>query len=321
MALDEPTRMFVAGIAAAGGPPLHEQAVGDVRGLVRTLHQQLGGPATEVGRVSDVSIPVPGGDIGARVYWPPNAETRQLPIVLHYHGGGWAAGDLESHDSIARFYCAHADAIVVHVDYRRPPEFKFPKAVDDSYAALVWAADHAGEIGGDARRIAVVGDSAGGNLSAAMTLLARARGGPAIAFQALVYPALDLDMYASYPSRAEFGGGNFFLTTDDMAWFTALYLRSEEDAANPLASPIREADVTGLPPALIVTAGCDILRDEGAAYADRLRAAGVPVEYRCFETTIHAFMAFAAAIPLAAEGLNFVAERIKTALAAGALTA
>ena len=321
MSLDEPTRAFLAAIAAAGGPPLYEQPVAEVRKLVVAHHRQLGGPPEEVARVRDVRIPIADGDIGARVYWPREADTGALlPMLLHYHGGGWAAGDLESHDGAARFYCAHTGAIVVGVDYRLAPEHKFPAAVEDSYAALLWASEHAADIGGDAARIAVAGDSAGGTLSAVVCLLAKRRGRPSIAFQALVYPVVDLDMSADYPSRAAFGDGNFFLSTADMRWFSSLYLRTAEDAGNPLASPIRAADLSGLPPALVVTAGCDMLRDEGKAYADRLRAAAVPVEYRCFETTIHAFMAFGAAIPVAAEGLALVAERIRSAFA-GAVAA
>jgi acetyl esterase len=225
------------------------------------------------------------------------------------------AGDLDTHDGLARYACAHAGVLVVSVDYRRAPEHKFPTAVDDSYAALCWAVDRAPELGGDATRVAVMGDSAGGNLAAVMCQLARARRGPRIAFQALLYPTLDLGSSMDYPSRQQFGGGDYFLSTRDMDRFTSLYLSDvAQEVTDRRASPLLTEDLTGLPAALIVAAGCDILRDEGKVYADRLTAAGVPVEYRCFENTIHAFVSFGAAIPAAQDAMAFVAERLRTAL-------
>ena len=315
MPVDTATRAFLDMLAAAGGPPLHELPVAEVRGLVRNLSQQLGGTPTEVHHVTDRRIPVAGGDIALRVYTPrATAAGESLPIVLHYHGGGWVAGDLDSHDAGARYYCRHADAIVVSVDYRLAPEHRFPTAVEDSFAALRWAVDHATDLGGDPARVAVAGDSAGGNLSAVMCLLAKSRGGPRIVFQALVYPGVDLDLSAAYESRRLFGGGDYFLSTRDMEWFQSLYLESPAQATDPLASPIRAGDLTGLPAALVVTAGCDPLRDEGKAYADRLAAAGVPVEYVCFDGSIHAFMSFPAAMPVGIEGLALVADRLRNAL-------
>jgi acetyl esterase len=165
----------------------------------------------------------------------------------------------------------------------------------------------------------VAGDSAGGNLAAVACQLAKQRGGPRIAYQVLLYPAVDLRGFADdplYPSRGQFGDGDFFLSRRDMEWFRSLYLSDiAAESHDPRVSPIAAADLSDLPPALIVTAGCDVLRDEGRAYADRLMAAGVPVEYRCFDGTIHAFMSFAGAIPLGLEALSFVAARLKTSLA------
>src|SRR5262245_21997057 len=224
-------------------------------------------------------------------------------------------GDLETHDRMARYYCNHADAIVINVDYRRPPEQKFPAAVDDSYLATCWAADHAAEIGGDPARIAVVGDSASGNLAAVVCQIAKENRRPAIACQALAYPVTDLDLTRRYESRAKFGGGEYFLSTRDMEWFAGFYLRNAgKDVDDPRASPLVAKDLSGLPPAVVVTAGFDPLHDEGRAYADRLKAAGVPVEYRCFEETIHAFMSFAPIIPAGEEGLAFVSARLRDAL-------
>jgi len=316
MPLDDGTRAFLAAMAAAAGPPLYERPVEEVRMLIRTMQQQVGGPAPDVKAVRAERVSVEGGDIEVRIYWPHAESVRdRLPMLLYFHGGGWAAGDLDSHDGLARAFCAQAGLIVANVGYRLAPEQKFPVQVEDSYRALCWAADQAARLGADAARIAVGGDSAGGNLAAAITLLARDRGGPRPAFQLLLYPAVDLDLTADYPSRREFGGGEYFLSAADMRWFTSLYLRSAADAHDPLASPLRAADLSRLPPALVVTAGHDMLRDEAKAYADRLRAAGVAVEYRCFESTIHAFLSFGGVIPLAGEGLQFAASRLRQALA------
>jgi acetyl esterase len=276
----------------------------------------LPGSPDEVHRVEDRKLAGTGHQVPVRLYWPRAASAgERLPIVVHFHGGGWAMGDLDTHDRIARYYCKHADAIVINVDYRRPPEDKFPAAVDDSYLATCWAADHANELGGDPARIAVAGDSAGGNLAAVVCQIAKANKRPAIAFQALAYPATDLDLTKSYASRARFGGGEYFLSTRDMEWFASFYLENtRNDVNDPRASPLAAKDLSGLPPAVVVTAGFDPLHDEGRAYADRLKAAGVSVDYRCFEETIHAFMSFAPIIPAGEEGLAFVADKIRNGL-------
>jgi len=312
---DAPTRAFLDALKAAGGKPLWERTIDETRTTIRGASLQLAAPSTDVHAVADRRMSVAGGEIGLRIYTPRAGGNGLFPIVVHYHGAGFVAGDLDTHDAIARFHCAHADAVVIAVDYRLAPEHPFPEAVDDAYAAVEWAVAHAPELHGDARRIAVIGDSAGGNLAAVVCQLAKARKGPRIAFQALVYPVVDLRLDAAYPSRDEFGGGGFFLSTRDMEFFRSRYLTDERrQASDPRVSPLLADDVAGLPPALVVTAGCDPLRDEGKAYADRLTAADVPVEYRCFESTIHPFMSFGAAIPVALEGLAFVASRLRTAL-------
>ena len=318
MALDPASAAFLDNMRAGGGKPIHELAVDEARAMVSGASAQLAAPAADVARVDNRRIPVPGGDIGIRIYTP-RTSGGPLPIVLQFHGGGWVAGDLETHDSIARHYAAHAGAIVISVDYRRPPEHRFPIAAEDSYAAVEWAAAHADELGGDASRVAVAGDSAGGNLATVACQLAKQRGGPRIVYQALVYPTVDVRdpvITPLYDSRAEFGGGEYFMSTDDMLWFRGLYLTDpSREAQDPRASPMAATDLSGLPPALIVTAGCDPLRDEGKAYADRLTASGVDVEYRCFDGAIHACMSFAAAIPQGLEALSFVASRLKNQLA------
>ena len=316
MPLDTATEKFLEIIQSAGLPPVYEQTVEAARAGMRANVQQLPGTPTAVHRIEDRTLPGVATGVPVRVYWPRATKAgERLPMIVHYHGGGWAMGDLDTHDAIARYYCTHADAIVLSVDYRRPPEHKFPAAVDDSYLAACWAADHATELGGDATRIAVTGDSAGGNLAAVVSQLAKANGRPAIAFQALVYPATDLELAKPFRSRAAFGGGEYFLSTRDMDWFVSLYLNDpRKDVADPRASPLRSHDLAGLPPAVVVTAGFDPLHDEGREYANRLSSAGVAAEYRCFTTMIHAFISFAPLIPAGEEGLAFVAARLRSAL-------
>ena len=316
MSLDAATTSFLDAMRAAGGKPLHQQTIDEARAGMAAASQQLAAPPAAVHEATDRTIPVPGGEIRIRIYTPREVPAGTLlPIVLNFHGGGFVLGNLETHDSIARYYARHADAIVIGVDYRLAPEHPFPAAVEDAYAAVEWAGAHARELNGDANRVAVTGDSAGGNLSAVVCQLAKERGGPRIAFQALIYPAVEFDPRTNYPSRSEFGGGEYFLSTDDMAWFASLYLADvERQVADPRVSPLAARDLRGLPPALVVTSGCDPLRDEGKAYADRLAAAGVPVEYRCVEGTIHACMSFAGAIPAGLEMLTLVASRLRAAL-------
>ena len=314
--LDPATGAFLNGMREAGGKPMYELPVEEVRANIRAASAQLAPAPADVARVEDRRIAGKGGDFGVRIYTPRAAGPgATLPIVVYFHGGGWAAGDVDTHDASARYYSANADAIVISVDYRQPPEHKFPVAVEDSFAAVEWVAAHAGELGGNASRIGVAGDSAGGNLATVVCQLAKQRGGPRIAYQALIYPTVDLRGVTedpNYPSRMAFGNGDYFLSRRDMEWFRSLYLSDiPGESHDPRVSPIAAPDLSGLPPALVVTAGCDALRDEGKAYADRLSAAGVPVEYRCFEGTIHAFMSFAGAIPMGVEALSFVASRLK----------
>ena len=317
LVIDSSTGAFLEAMRSSGGKPMCETPIDEVRANIRGASAQLAPAAAAIASIEDRRVPAAGGDFGVRVYRP-QASGAARPIVVYFHGGGWAAGDLDTHDTTARYYAAHADVIVVSVDYRQPPEHKFPVAVEDSYAAVEWAIAHAHDIGGDATRIAVAGDSAGGNLATVVCHLAKQRGGPLIAYQVLVYPTVDVRDPVddpTYPSRSLFGGGDFFLSMRDMEWFRSLYLTdAARESHNICASPIAASDLSGLPPALVLTAGCDALRDEGKAYADRLGAEGVPVEYRCFEGTIHAFMSFAGAIPMGLEGLSFVASRLRAAL-------
>jgi len=314
MTPDAATVGFLAALKAAPRRPVWEATVDELRASIRGASLQLAAPSSDVHDVVDRKMPVQDGEIGLRIYTPRPAEDGPWPIVVHFHGAGFVAGDLDTHDSIARFHCHHADAVVIAVDYRLAPEHPFPAAVEDAYAAVEWAAAHARELDGDAGRLAVIGDSAGANLAAVVCQLAQARNGPRIAFQALVYPVIDFRPEATYPSAAQFGGGDFFLSNRDLEFFRSCYLTDvPQQASDPRVSPLL-GDLAGLPPALLVTAGCDPLHDEGKAYADRLAAAGVPVEYRCYESTVHAFMSFARALPAGLEGLAFVASRLRAAL-------
>ena len=315
MGVDAATAGFLEAVRAQGGKPLAEQTPAEFREQVRAGSLEMVIASEALHDVQDRSIPGTGGTIPIRIYTPrPLAAGEALPIVVHFHGAGFVAGDLDTHDAIARYYAKHADAIVVAVDYRLAPEHRFPAAVDDSYAATLWASTHATEIHGDATRLAVTGDSAGGNLAAVVSQLSRDRGEPPIAYQVLLYPTVDWSLGAQYPSHAAFGNGDYFMTSADMEWFRGQYLSDPEQVKDPRASPIANPTLARLPPALVVTAGHDPLRDEGKAYADRLRDAGVPVEYRCFDQTVHAFVSFAKALPAGAEALSFIASRMRAAL-------
>jgi acetyl esterase len=248
--------------------------------------EDLQGP--EVAEVENRTIPGPAGapDIAVRIYRP-RVGADPLPLVVFFHGGGWTVCDLDTHDITCRNMANATDATVISVDYRLAPEHRFPAAAEDAYAATVWAHDHAAELGGDAARLAVAGDSAGGNLAAAVALMARDRGGPAITFQLLIYPVTDRDFTtASYRDNAT----GYFLTKTHMEWYWDQYIGDDDEAAvHPYAAPLRAATLTGLPPAHIVTAEYDPLRDEGEAYGRRLADAGVPVDVRRYDGMFHGF--------------------------------
>ena len=315
MKLDEHTQGLLSQMVDSGAPPLYEMPVEEARAGLKEITLALDAPFTEVARIKQTSIPGKLGDIPLRIYWPQElSEDETLPILMQFHGGGFALGDLDTHENCCRYYCKQANLIVISVDYRLAPEFRFPAGIDDCYAALCWAAENASQLGGDADRIAVTGDSAGGNLSAVVCQMARDRQGPAIAFQALVYPAVSMNPKASFPSRDECGGGEYFLSMKDMEWFNGMYLADPGQHKDVRVSPLLAESLVGLPPALIITAGFDPLRDEGRAYYERLVQAGVEADYYCFETTIHGFFSFSGLIEVGREGLQMVADRLRDAL-------
>ena len=254
---------------------------------------------------------IPGGDgqpVRARSYTPRDARPGPLPMVMFMHGGGWVTGDIDSHDAVCRALANASGCKVVSIDYRLAPEHKFPAGLRDCHAALRWLAAHAADLGIDARRIAVAGDSAGGNLAAALALLVRDQGGPALSFQLLVYPVT----HHSYdtPSYLEYHEG-YLLTREAMRWNWNHYLADEASGLDPLASPLLAPDLRGLPPALVITAECDTLRDESEAYARRLADAGVPVQIQRYDGMLHAFFTMGhvfddgrAAVALAGQALR-----------------
>lgn len=254
-------------------------------------------------------------DIPVRIYWPPIPAHDDLPVVVFYHGGGWSIGDLDTHDAVARAHAVGAEAIVVSVDYRLAPEHPFPAGIDDSWAALRWIGEHAAELGGDPARIAVAGDSAGGNISAVMAQLARDHGGPPLVFQLLWYPATSAD--TSLPSHAE-NADAAILDAEAIEAFLTWYLPdvdvSEPDKLPTTLAPANAPNLTGLPPAFIGTAEHDPLRDDGARYAELLTAAGVPVELRNEPTMVHGYVSFALVAPAAAEATNHGLAALKAAV-------
>ena len=239
-----------------------------------------------VAKVEETTIAGPAGEIPIRIYWP--TADGPLPVLVFYHGGGWVTGNLDTSDSLCGRISNRARAVVVSVDYRLAPEHRYPAAVDDSYAALEWVTRNAERLDVDASHVAVGGCSAGGNLAAAVALMARDRTGPGLACQVLIYPATDL-LDLTTPSHQNFANG-YGMTRDHIEFFRDSYLPEVPDRRNPYASPLLAESLEGLPPAIVVTAGFDVLRDEGVAYAERLEAAGVPAASVEYPSMIHGFV-------------------------------
>ena len=270
---------------AAGGPRMETLVPAEARQAAIDALRDLAALPEEIGSVQDLTIPHAERRIPIRVFTP--AGDGPFGCLMYFHGGGWVVCDLNTHDSVCRALARRAGAVVVAVDYALSPEHRFPAAVEDCYRACDWVAAGAARLRVDPRRIAVGGDSAGGNLATVMCLKSRDEGGPGLALQILVYPVTNLASLDTASYR-EFADG-YYLTRAEMEWFRGHYLARAEDARNPYASPLLAPDLRGLPPALVITAECDPLRDEGEAYARRLAEAGVEVTCTRYAGMIHPF--------------------------------
>ena len=285
MPLAPDVQAFLDEAAAAGGSPLEEGTPAQARAASWAWLNHVG-ESEPVASVRHTFIPGPTADLAARIYTP--AGDGPFPAIVFFHGSGWVIANIEIADAPHRALANRTGCVVVAVNYQKAPEHPFPTPFDDAYASTCWVVEHAAMLGVDPLRIGVGGDSAGGNLAAAVTLQARdAADGPDLAFQLLLYPATDRRL--DYPSMTENAVG-YGLTLAGMTWFWEQYLADRADADNPLACPMRAPDLSGLPPAVVVTAEYDPLRDDGAAYAGRLRAAGVPVTERNYVGQIHGFL-------------------------------
>jgi acetyl esterase len=302
-------RALLDQLAASGRPPLQDQSVEQARAFHDQDAVALNGPAAPVAAVGDRLVPGPAGELPVRVYTPEGEPP--FPIVVWFHGGGWVVGSLDTYDPLCRALAAAVPAVVVSVGYRLAPEHPWPAAVEDAYAATLWASRNAAELGGAQHRLAVAGDSAGGNLAAVVALGARDRGGPAIAFQLLVYPALDAaGDTGSWRDHAD----GFHLTAAGMRWYWDHYLGGADGTA-PDASPLRAAFLGGLPPALVIVAEHDVLRDEGEAYAARLAGAGVAATASRYPGMVHGFLRWRAVTATAGTALAEAAAALGAALA------
>jgi acetyl esterase len=309
--LDEQVALLCRGMELLGGTPLETLTPALDRryaSLGIWLLKPFGGVFEKVYAVRNMGLPGLAGEIPTRLYLP--GPGPDLPLFVYLHGGGWTIGGLDTVDNITRFLCKRAGCAVLSIDYRLAPEHRFPAAVEDCLAAVQWAAEHAAALGCDPRRLLVGGDSAGGNLGAVVAQLAQQSGGPPLAGQVLFYPATesaDLDS----PSYQEFGERPLGLTTNDVLWYLDQYAPDREARVDPRISPLRAKDLHGLPPALVVTAEFDVLRDEGEAYARRLQQAGVPATLLRCNGMIHGFLGFIGLIPRSTRYFDRIAVEIR----------
>jgi acetyl esterase len=297
--------------AEVPGPPFEALPVPELRALREAMMLRRPRRNEPVAGIENTTVPGPAGEIPVRIYRP-SGGTGPHPIVAYFHGGGWVMGTLDTHDDVCRTLANRSGALVVSVGYRRAPEHRFPMPLEDSVAAVRWCAVHGTELGGDGTRLAVGGDSAGGNLAAAVALRFRDEDGPALALQVLIYPVTNCGFdTASYHQYAS----GFGLTRDMMRYFWKSYLASPTDGGHPYASPLQAANLSGLSPALILTAQYDVLRDEGEAYAARLAQAGVPARCTRYLDMNHGFIQLAALCEPALPGLEEIADALRTAFA------
>lgn len=296
--------------AASALTPIETMSAPEARAAIEERVAKFPKLNEKIARADNRQIPGKAGMIPVRIYTPEGKKP--FPTLLYIHGGGWVVGSLDTHDDLCRSLCHRVRCVVVSVAYRLAPEAKFPAALEDCYSALEWCAKHATEIGGDGKHLAVAGDSAGGHLTACTSLYARDHKGPKITQQVLIYPVINHGFdTASYHQNAE----GYGLNRVRMMWYWNHYLAKPEDGGNPYASPLQAKDLRGLPPALILTAEYDPLRDEAEAYAARLHRAGVPVQCKRYLDMNHGFLQFGAAYPQAKHGLQSVSETLRQAFA------
>lgn len=291
-------------LADNGVKKFHEMEHTEARAMFLGLCQTLPPSTVTLASVTDRSVSGPGGDFGVRVYTP--LGKGPFPVLTYFHGGGWVFGSVDTHDGVCRELAAGAGCVVVSVDYRLAPENKFPAAPDDAFAAVKWVAQNAGSLNVDASRIAVGGDSAGGNLSAGVAQRCRDENGPKLAAQLLIYPVARVDGVESASMKANAEG--YLLEKADMEWFVGHYLGTPADGVNVRASPLLAKDLSKLPPAMVITAEYDPLCDEGEAYADAMAKAGVPVTKSRYDGAIHGFYQF---YPALEQGQQAIAESCK----------
>ena len=309
MALDEATAALLAQLAGSGAPPLHEMTPAQARELSAAMRGQAG-PGPAMALVQDARVRAAGGTFGVRVLVPGG---RPRGVIVYYHGGGWVLGGIEDADLLGRELAQRTGCAVVLAGYRLAPEYRYPTAVEDSQAALRWAAGHLRDIAGAPVPLIVAGDSAGGNLAAVVARRARFTG-PAIAAQVLVYPVTDCDFATTSYADPD---SQLLLSRESMIWFWDHYAPQAAARLHPDASPLRAPDLSGLPPAVVLTAEHDVLRDEGELYATRLLKAGVPVQHRRFAGQMHGFFTMTGVLPGSADGLDYVAHALDRQLGDG----
>jgi acetyl esterase len=299
-------------MAEAGLRPIEAMTPAEAREQMEATARARKAEPLRIAKIEERLAPGPDGAIRLRLYWPLQS-TAPMPAIVYFHGGGHVIGSLDTHDFVARNLCGGTGAMVASVDYRMGPEHKFPAAVDDCFAALQWVHANAASLGADPDWVGVHGDSAGGNLAAVAALLARDAGRPQLRLQSLVYPVTDYGLAGA--SYDKYGSGYGILTKQAMVWFRDHYLRCPEDASDWRASPIRAVNLAGVAPAIVITAECDVLHDDGERYADALRRAGVPVEYKEFPGMIHGFLGMVPAVDDAMSAQRMVWAAFKRAFA------